>query len=151
MLNMRNYGVVEGRLVREPAVFQNGDGSKKIKFTVAAQDNYKSTTPDGKKEKGSQFINLEAFVPAGRDKTVYDLMHKGDMIGAQFSVRTNNYEKNGEIVYDQVLFVESVDLKETKSAVEARRAAQPTGQDTQPVAAPELDAVPDFEDEDNPF
>ena len=97
---MRNFGVVEGRLVREPAIFQNSDGSKKIKFTVAAQDNYKSTTPDGKKEKGSQIINLEAFVPAGRDKTVYDLMHKGDMIGAQFSVRTNNYEKNGELIYD---------------------------------------------------
>lgn len=122
MLNMRNYGVAEGRLTREPAVFQNSDGSKKIKLTIAAQDNYKSTNEDGKKEKGSQFIQLEAFVPAGRDKTVYDLMHKGDMVGAQYSIRSNTYEKDGKPVYSQVLFIESVDLKETKATTAARAA-----------------------------
>lgn len=37
MKNIRNYGVATGRLTRDVTVFTNKDGSRKIKFTVAAQ------------------------------------------------------------------------------------------------------------------
>ena len=40
MKNIRNYGIVTGRLTRDPAVYNNNDGSRKIRFTVAAQDHF---------------------------------------------------------------------------------------------------------------
>lgn len=40
MKNIRNYGIVTGRLTRDPQVFENRDGSRKIKFTVAAQNHF---------------------------------------------------------------------------------------------------------------
>lgn len=124
MINMRNFGIVEGRLVREPQTFENKDGSRKVKFTIAAQDNFRSKGDDGKMAKNSQFIQLEAFINKDRTgETVYDLIHKGDMVGVQFSVRSNNYtDASGNTVYSQILVAESVDLKETKATVNARKA-----------------------------
>lgn len=122
---MRNFGIVEGRLTREPAVFTNSDGSRKIKLTIAAQDNFRTKGEDGKSSKNSQYVQLEAFVAAGKTSNVYELMHQGDMIGAQYSVRTNNYtDKDGKTQYSQVLNIEAIDLKETKATTEARQAAK---------------------------
>ena len=53
-------GNVAGRLTKDPAVYNNNDGSRKIRFTVAAQDHF----TDGDGNRGSQFIPLEAFIPA---------------------------------------------------------------------------------------
>ena len=47
-------------------------------------------------------------------------MHKGDMVSIGFEIRNNNYEKNGEMVYDQILFINQVQLEETKKSQEAR-------------------------------
>ena len=125
MINMRNCGFAEGRLVRDPVAFENKDGSRKIKLTVAVADNYRSKDGSGKSVKNSQYIQFDAFVPAGKaaGKTVYDLMHKGDMIGIQYSVQTQAYAgADGETVYAQILKVETVDLKETRAATSARQA-----------------------------
>lgn len=53
-------GIVTGRLTKAPAVYNNNDGSRKIRFTVAAQDHF----TDGDGNRGSQFIPPEAFIPA---------------------------------------------------------------------------------------
>ena len=122
-MNTRNFGIAEGRLTRDPYIAENKDGSRKVMLTIAAQDNFKSK--DGTRK--SQFINLEGFIPAKSEDTVYNLIHKGDMVGIEYSVRTNNYtDKSGETVYSQVLFIQSVDLKETKKSIAARAGdAQP--------------------------
>ena len=72
MRNIRNYGMVTGRLVRDFKVCNNRDGSRKILFTVAAADNYKR-----KDERyHSQFISLEAFIPGNqKDNGVYDYIN----------------------------------------------------------------------------
>lgn len=128
-INMRNCGFASGRLTRDPMTFVNKDGSKKIKLTIAVQDNFKSKDADGKAAKNSQYVQLDAFVPASRanESTVYDLIHQGDMIGVQYSVQTNNYEaEDGSIVYSQILKVETIDLKETKATTAARQAGKAT-------------------------
>ena len=58
MRNMRDFGIVTGRLTRDPDFHDNRDGSRKVRFTVAAQNHF--TDKDGKR--GSQFIPLEAFL-----------------------------------------------------------------------------------------
>lgn len=139
-MNQRNFGIVEGRLTREPKVFTNSDGSKKVVLTLAARRNYKNN--DGKID--SDFVALEAFVsPNTKGNGVYDYMHKGDLVGAEYTVRTGSYtDKNGEEQYTQVLFVQSVDLKESKNTTQARQNASQQG-----TPAPETAPAP----EDSPF
>ena len=77
MKNIRNYGIVTGRLTRDPAVYNNNDGSRKIRFTVAAQDHF----TDGDGNRGSQFIPLEAFIPARQQGNgPYDYLDCGDLV-----------------------------------------------------------------------
>ena len=128
--NLRNNGYSEGRLTRDIVSFPNADGSHKVMVNIAVPNNFKNKAG----EKDSQFINLQAYVTKGIDidKSVYGFMKKGDLVGFGYSVRSNIYEKNGETIYDQILFIEDVDLKETKKSQEARTAAQTTGPATMP-------------------
>ena len=140
-MNMRNFGLVEGRVTKNPVIFTNADGSRKIMLTVAAQDNF--TDKEGKRN--TQFVNLEGFVPASKNTNgVFDYIHKGDLIGVEYTVRTNNYTaKSGEEVYSQVLFIQLIDLKESKATTDARAAknAEPSEEIEEPVPAPELPVV----------
>lgn len=126
MANLRNSGRVIGRLTKDPVVFVNKDGSRKIMLTVAARDNFKAK--DG--STGTQFVPVEAFVPAGKKGNgVYDYMAKGHMIGIEYEVRNNNYkDKNGKDHYEISLLVQAVDLmepKKTNTAQTAEATAEP--------------------------
>lgn len=123
MTNIRNFGIAEGRLTRSPKVFTNKDGSRKIMITLAVQDNFKSGED---KKKKSQFISLEGLVPAEKaDNGVYEYMAQGSLVALEYTVRSKQYtDKDGKEVYDQVLFIQNVDLKESKAQTEQRMAAQ---------------------------
>lgn len=118
-INMNNFGVLRGRLVADPAVFGNSDGSSKVKFTVACENNYKNK--DGKKE--SQMIPVETYTK-DYAKSPFARIGKGDKVSLEISLRQNNYtDKDGKAVYGTVIFVESIQFEESKSVTEARRAA----------------------------
>lgn len=130
-MNLRNNCVLEGRLTKDPVVFTNKDGSRKIMITVAVENNYKNR----KGEKESQFIPLEAFISSKNENNgVYDHIHEGDLIGAQYEVRNNNYTKNGEKVFDLILFINQIDLKESKSVTDARLAKKQADEKNNPAA-----------------
>ena len=130
-MNIKNNGIVIGRATKDPKFFTNSDGSKKVMLTVAAQDNFRGR--DNKR--GTQFVPVEAFVPAGTNGLgVYDHIHAGDLIGVEYSVRSSQYEKNGETVYSIALQVQSVDLMESKATTDARAAKKAEGA---PAAAPD--------------
>lgn len=116
-MNMNNFAILRGRLVADPVKFDNKDGSSKVKFTLACENNYKNK--DGKRD--SQMIPVEAYVKEF-DKSPFAHVHKGDKISAECSLRTNNYEKNGEMIYSTAIFVESINFEESKSVTEARAA-----------------------------
>lgn len=122
MKNIRNYGIVTGRLTKDPAVYNNNDGSRKIRFTVAAQNQF----TDGEGNRGSQFIPLEAFIPARQQGNgPYDYLDCGDLVSCSYTVQNNNYKgKDGEMVYGLVLLVDSIALLESKTSKEARLAAR---------------------------
>ena len=139
-MNIRNHGVAIGRLTRDPKVFDNTDGSKKVMLTLACQDNFKGK--DGKK--GTQFIPLTAFVSKDKDGLgVYAYMHKGDLVGVEYAVRTGSYtdENTKETVYTTELYVQSADLMENASTTQARAAQNAAGA-VAPEAAPAEDATP---------
>lgn len=120
MKNIRNYGMVTGRLAKDLEVYNNRGGSRKILMLVAAQDNY--TGRDGKRN--CQFIPLEAFVPSGqKDNGVFEYLGCGDLVSCSYSVRNNTYtDKDGKTVYNNVLQIEEVALLESRAAKEARQA-----------------------------
>lgn len=132
MANLRNVGRVIGRLTKDPVIFTNKDGSRKIMITIAARDNFKAK--DG--STGTQFVPVEAFVPAGKQSNgVYDYMSKGHMVGVEYEVRNNNYkDKDGKDHYEISLLVQAVDLMEPKKTN--------TAQATEATVEPEQEDLP---------
>lgn len=119
-MNMNNFAILRGRLVSDPVVYANSNGSSKVKFTLACENNFKNK--DG--EKTSQMIPVEAYVKADYDKSPFGKIHKGDKVSVECSLRTNNYEKDGQKIYSTIVFVESIQFEESKSVTEARLAAR---------------------------
>lgn len=128
MLNLNNYGIVTGRLTTDPFIYQNNDGSRKIRITLAVSDNYKNT--DGKRS--TQFLPLEAFIPVDRKLGVFDMIHAGDKISAAYTVKNNNYtdKSTNKMVYGLVLQIERISFEESKTTTTARQAAKATGKNS---------------------
>ena len=125
MFNLNNYGVATGRLTADPFVYQNTDGSQKVRITLAANDNYKNA--DGKRS--TQFLPFEAFIPAERNLGVFSMIHSGDKISVAYTVKNNNYrDKNtNEMIYGIILQIEKISLEESKATTTARQAAKASG------------------------
>ena len=124
-MNTNNFGIAIGRLTADPVFFANANGSSKVKFTIAARDNFKSKDANGAQVVKSQFIPLEAYIANPQANPIYTMLKKGDKNSVSYSVSTNNYnDKNGTMHYGIILFVESIQFEESKTQAAARRAAQ---------------------------
>lgn len=131
MLNMSNYGIGEGRITKKPVMMDNKDGSKKVFVTLAVQDNF---TSGSDKERKTQFINLEGFVPKDRKASVYEKLEVGDKVAIQYRVETPSYEKDGQTIYKTALVIENIQFKESmaeKTARQARHAADAAAADAE--------------------
>lgn len=112
MANPNNNGTTIGRLARDPQIFTNGDGSRTVYVTVAAQNNFISR--DGSRH--AEFIPLEVFIPADRGNGVYNLIHQGDLVAVSYSVRVTEYEG----AYTTRLTIDSLQMLEGKGTTSAR-------------------------------
>lgn len=131
MLNLSNYGIGEGRITKKPVIMDNKDGSKKVFVTLAVQDNF---TSGSDKERKTQFINLEGFVPKDRKASVYEKLEVGDKVAIQYRVETPSYEKDGQTIYKTALVIENIQFKESmaeKTARQARHAADAAAADAE--------------------
>ena len=131
MLNLSNYGIGEGRITKKPVMMDNKDGSKKVFVTLAVQDNF---TSGSDKERKTQFINLEGFVPKDRKSSVYEKLEVGDKVAIQYRVETPSYEKDGQTIYKTALVIENIQFKESmaeKTARQARHAADAAAADAE--------------------
>lgn len=140
MSNVRNFGVIIGRLAKAPHVFNNADGSHKVSVTVAVRENYKNK--EGKYP--TQFVQLQRFIAKdAADFNLYNNMESGLKVGFQFTVRQNKYvNKAGETVYDQILVITGVDFLETKAEVARRKAAADAAKEDEAEEAPASDEEP---------
>ena len=123
MLNIKNNFTVIGRLMSDIKTFDNADGSKKIRFTVAVKDNFRSGVD---KTIGTQRIPVEAFLSAENVKNNglgrYANIHEGDLVGVAGQIVNNDYEKDGVKHYDLVLRIETLEMLEPKTITDARLA-----------------------------
>lgn len=134
-MNMRNFGICEGRLTSDVRLMPNADGSASARFTVAVDDNYRKNG-----SKSTQFVPFRAFLKDKDTLGPYAYMHKGDLIGVGYEVRNNNYvAKDGTPVYGIDLFVTSIDLKKTRRV--DTQADAPTAETPATEAPADADAV----------
>ncbi len=119
MMNPANIVSITGRLVRDPVIFENKDGSRKVKATIAVQDDFKSG-PDKKRQ--SQFIAVEQFMSVKMGDPWAGVV-KGSRVQLLAHLESNVYEKDGETVYGMKVVVDSVNYLETRAETDARRAA----------------------------
>lgn len=118
MANPRNFGFATGRLTKDPVVFDNQDGSKKVIVTLALTNNFKNK--DGETE--AQFIDFQAFIGKGASMGGYGLIGKGDLIEVIYELRNNNWTgKDGVAHYDIVMHVTDMTMLESKAVTSARR------------------------------
>lgn len=148
-MNTSNFGIAAGRLSADPKFFPTRNGSYKVMFRMAVDDNFKKA--DG--TKGAQFLPFEHLISEKNvtkdadgnvtDYGVYSRMGQGDKITVQYSVRNNNYrDKNGVDRYELTLYVETVKLEDSKKVAEERRQNKAAAA-AAPASAPAEDADED--------
>ena len=137
--NPLNFGSVTGRLARDLAVFTNKDGSRSIRFTVMARQNW--TKRDG--TQGADAVSLETYIPAHRQNNgIYDYAHKGDLVQVFYRPTTQSWvdAMTGETQYRTVLEVTDLQMLESKEITNARiqkRSAEQDMNDIQQLPVPQ--------------
>lgn len=129
-INLDNNLTLTGRIETTDlakGLFKNSDGSRKLRFTLAVQDNFQS---QGKPSK--QDIPVEAFIPASMVKTdenghetygIYSTLRTGDLVSIAGHVMDNNYEKDGKMVYGGIIIrVDAIKHRESKTVSDMRAA-----------------------------
>lgn len=95
-VNQNNQFHVHGRVVRDPYVCRNRDGSIKITMTIAAED--EAPSPNGRKS--FQFIPVETFY--GKKyvglygDSVKNAVKKDDIVSAQGRLEMHQWTSNGQ-------------------------------------------------------
>ncbi len=106
-----NKVILSGRLTADPCTNIVGETSVTT-FTVAVRRNYKNK--DGEYE--SDFIRCEAWGKTG--KTIEEYFTKGSAIELIGSWLTGNYEKDGNLVFTNIMLVESFSFALTTKSLE---------------------------------
>lgn len=147
-INPDNFAIVKGRLASDPRFFLNKDGSRTVRFTILANQNF--TKRNG--ERGTDAVSLERFIPADRSNGVFDMIHQGDLVRIMHHPTTESYTdlNTGETHYIEKHIVDDVQMEESRRVTTARLAKRAAEQDAQnraaqaaqPVAAPVQQAAP---------
>ena len=125
MLNQRNFGTYEGRLVNDPVYFVTGNGGETVILKVACRRNY---TTQGAEEPESDFAEFRGYIPKNMaNHGIYGYMHTGDLVSIIYSLRTGSSEsKDGSTNYYQSCTIEQIDMKESRQVREERFASRNT-------------------------
>ena len=100
-----NIVFLMGRLVSDP---QKGlsDSIDIAKFTIAVDRQYSKNNANK-----TDFFNVVAFKHVA--KFVLEYGKKGNMITVQGKLRNNNYEKDGETIYQNQIIADKVSIPKT--------------------------------------
>lgn len=83
-----NFSMVEGRVVKDPKILTNADGSRTYLFKLAADRDY--VDRDGKRQ--TDFVSFQGYVAKDNSAKVYDYVKQGNMIKVTSSIQ--NYTKH---------------------------------------------------------
>lgn len=141
-INANNFAKVTGRLTRDPIFFDNANGSKTVKLTLAYSEEF---VRNGQSEPQARFVDLTAYVPEGSGEGAYAYIVRGSKVSLFYEPYTQVFTRNGKTVYEATNEIKSVVLEETKAETAARRKRNTegaTGSDTAAQAAVAPAAAP---------
>ena len=108
-----------GNLANNAIVFDNADGSKKVKMTIFVPQGF---IKNGKRD--DQPINVEKFISKNSSTKLIPYLVKGAHLGVEAHLEASRYtNKAGEIVYDQKVIVDDIQLLGAKKATPAQGTA----------------------------
>lgn len=117
-INANNFAKVSGRLTREPVFFDNANGSKSVKITLAYSEEF---VRNGKTEAQPRYVELTGYVPEGKGLGVYGFVVRGSKVSVFYEPFTNVFTRGGKTVYEPTNEIKGVTLEETKAETDARR------------------------------
>lgn len=94
IINMNNYGIVRGRLTRDPKVITNNGGTTYL-FTVAVDRGY----TDSQGRKVADFVPFRGFVADGKKIGAYSYLTKGKEVEVGYEVESYTQMVNGQVRY----------------------------------------------------
>lgn len=104
---MLNQIILVGRLVRDPEL-RESKSTKVSKVTLAVPRAYKNV--NGEYE--TDF--LECTLWQGIAENTFNYCKKGDLVGVRGRLQSNNYEKDGQMVYKTEVIVEKITFLSSK-------------------------------------
>lgn len=116
-----NVVMLMGRLTRDPEIKYTGDNKAIARYSIAVDRKYK----DQEGKYPTDFFHLVSFGKTAEFIEKY--VHKGTKIVAQGEIQNNNYEKNGNKVYQDQIIINSVEFAESKNAHNNPDATDNTG------------------------
>lgn len=122
---LNNYARLTGRISQEVRIFENANGSKKVKFNLAVPREYTMTADDGSKIRPTDFIGVEKFLKADANDALYQSLTVGEKVSVEGRLRHNDYTaKDGHEVHELVFEISAISREESREVVEARAAAK---------------------------
>lgn len=149
-INANNFAKVTGRLTRDPAFFDNQDGSKTVKITLAYSEEF---VRNGQTEAKPRYVDLTGFIPEGKGEGVYSYVTRGSKVGIFYEPYTQSFTRGGKPVYEATNEIKNVVLEESKAETAARRkrnAETEGGTDAAAAAAGPVEQA-SAENADGPF
>lgn len=162
-MNTDNIVILSGKVAADPMFFDHNDGSASVLLKLAVRDNFKSKNaikqPDGTFTDGNatQFITLQGYLSAKVKESqyprgVYGMLEVGMPISVNghmvsYVVKDGATDKtSGKKVnrWEQAVRIDGVQLKETKSEAQLRRANKAAREKAQAPAAAPAAAAPAY-------
>lgn len=136
MLNLDNFGIVNGTLQADPVILKNKDGSKKILMTVLCSD----MTRDRNGNRTFQSIPVQGFIPKTYNGIgPYEFLKMGDEVHVEYSIKANPYQGENAIIMQ----IDSIKFgKDIKAHIQAGNKQIPTNKpDAKEETKPEAKSV----------
>lgn len=105
-----NVIILTGRITKDLELRETTSGTKVLQFNIAVQRDYKNK--DGIYD--ADFINCQAFNKTAEMISKY--FKKGSRIGVQGKLQNNNYEKDGVMIYRDLVNVLTVEFLDNKNS-----------------------------------
>lgn len=139
-INPKNFAVIKGRLASDPRFFTNKDGSRTVRFTILADQNF--TKRNG--ERGTDAVSVERFIPNDRGNGVFDMIHQGDLVTVMHHPTTDVYTDpdTGETHYIPKNIVDDVQMDEKREVTTARLARRAAQQVAAPAPVSQVTSAP---------
>lgn len=126
-INANNFAKVSGRLTRDPIFFDNANGSKTVKLTLAYSEEF---VRNGQTEAQPRYVDLTGYVPADKGEGAYAYVVRGSKVSVFYEPYTQAFTRKGETVYEATNEIKSVTLEESKAETAARRKRNAEGEAT---------------------